>query len=453
LTTAAALVPLGGAQPRDKLRVTAATRHKGSSTMVQPASRTSIAAAIYGAAAILCGALITPADAQIVDGYDLATLTPELKEKVRVNAGAVSMLVSGSACTCARFAEDIRNVLNDVSNPHTGGVRIVPILGQGGLQNLKDTLFLSGINMAMVDESTLKVLKQSNPRAYGDVEKRLRYITNLYNAELHILAKTDVRSLADLAGKTVNLDYKDSETDLIASRIFSALGIAVKAAHDDQRFALKRLLEGEIAAVAVSTGAPQDLLARLGAESGLHLVPIDGASLGGRSLKPILDDYLPAELTSEMYPNLIAAGETVPTVASRVLLVIYNWEEDHVRYKRSSQFVSEFFSRIDEIRTAARHPKWREVNLAAEVPGWTRFKPAQDWLNQSQAQASGARQTTGPAVGGTEAQKAAFDAFLAERTAASGPAGSTTDKDALFSEFQSFWQSRYGQGSAPLTQP
>jgi uncharacterized protein len=414
--------------------------------MIQPASRTFIAAAI------MCGALVTPVDAQIVDGYDLATLTPELKEKVRVNAGAVTMLVSGSSCTCARFAEDIRNVLNDVSNPQAGGVRLVPILGQGGLQNLKDTLFLSGINMAMVDESTLKVLKQSNPRTYGDVEKRLRYITKLYNAELHILAKTDVRSLADLAGKTVNLDNKDSEADLIASRIFSALGIAVKAAHDDQRFALKRLLEGEIAAVAVSTGAPQDLLARLGADSGLHLVPIDGESLAGRNLKPIRDDYLPAELTHEMYPNLIAPGETVPTVASRVLLVIYNWEEDHVRYKRSSQFVSEFFSRIDEIRTAARHPKWREVNLAAEVPGWTRFKPAQAWLDQSQAQAAGARQTSA-AVGDIEAQKTAFEAFLAERTAASGQAVSAADKDALFSEFQSFWQSRNGQGSGPLTQP
>jgi hypothetical protein len=25
-----------------------------------------------------------------------------------------------------------------------------------------------------------------------------------------------------------------------------------------------------------------------------------------------------------------------------------------------------------------RHPKWQEVNLAAQLPGWTRFRPAQE---------------------------------------------------------------------------
>ena len=132
--------------------------------------------------AMFCGillvgaALAAPAGAQVVEGNDLSTLSPEAKEKVLINAGVVSMLVSGSTCTCARFAEDIRNVLNDRANPRAGGVRLIPVLGDGGLQNVKDTLFLSGINMAIVDESTIKVLKEKNPRAYGDIDKRLRYI-------------------------------------------------------------------------------------------------------------------------------------------------------------------------------------------------------------------------------------------------------------------------------------
>jgi TRAP-type uncharacterized transport system substrate-binding protein len=349
---------------------------KWSKIMVRSIGQISIFSVIFGTIAVLGAVLVTPAAAQIVEGYDLAKLPPELREKVRVNAGAVSILVSGSTCTCARLAEDIRSVVNDINNPRPGGVRLVPVMGEGGLQNLKDTLFLRGITMAMVDESTLKVLKQRNPRAYGDIDKRLRYITKLYNAEVHILAKKGVKSLADLAGKTVNFDYKDSETDLIASRIFNMLKIKVEPTYDDQRFALKRLLGDEIAAVAVSTGAPQEAITRLGAENDLHLLPIDETSLSGRNIRPVLDEYLPAELTHEMYPNLIAEGQMVPTVASRVLLVIYNWDEDNVRHKRNAQFVKVFFSRIGEFRDAARHPKWRDVNLAAEVPGWTRFKPA-----------------------------------------------------------------------------
>jgi TRAP-type uncharacterized transport system substrate-binding protein len=406
--------------------------------------------ALSSATLLLGAAAPAPATAQVLEGNDLAKLTPELREKVSENAGTVSVLVSGSTCTCARFAEDIRNVVNDAGAERPGGVRLIPVLGEGGLQNLKDTLFLRDVNMAMVDENTLKVLKASNPKAYKDIDKKLRYITKLYNAELHILTKQSIKSVADLEGKAINLDYKDSETDLIASRLFGTLGINIKPVHDDQRLALKRLLSDEIAAVAVSTGAPQEILARLGAESGLHFMPIDVASVGSRDLGPILDDYLPAELTHEMYPNLIAEGEAVPTLASRVLLVIYNWDEDHTRSKRNGQFVREFFSRIDEFRNSARHPKWKDVNLAAEVPGWTRFKPAQDWLDENQAAASkaaaagaGAGQTS-QTVSGAEAQKTMADRFITQRPADADPAAG--DKDKLFSEFEKFWNSPAARG-------
>ena len=411
--------------------------------MVRPVAQISM---ILAAIAVFGAGLATPAAAQIVEGFDLAKLPPELKEKVRVNAGAVSILVSGSTCTCARLAEDIRNVVNDVNNPRPGGVRLVPVLGEGGLQNLKDTLFLRGINMAMVDESTLKALKKRNPRAYGDIDQKLRYITKLYDAEVHILAKKDVKSLADLAGKTVNFDYRDSETDLIASRIFGALNIKVKVSYDDQRFALKRLLSGEIAAVAVSTGAPQEALARLGPDSDLHLLPIDEASLPGRKVRPILDEYLPTELTHDMYPNLIAQGQSVPTVASRVLLVIYNWDEENVRYKRNAQFVKVFFSRIDEFRNAPRHPKWRDVNLATEVPGWTRFKPAQAWLDENQGKSAGGTQTS-QALGSAGEQKTAFEDFLAKRAAKTGQTISAGEREALYTEFQKFMDGQSGQGA------
>lgn len=414
--------------------------------MVRPIDQISILSVILAVAACLGAAIATPAAAQIVEGYDLSKLPPEAREKVRVNAGAVSILVSGSTCTCARLAEDIRNVVNDVNNPRPGGVRMVPVLGEGGLQNLKDTLFLRGINMAMVDESTLRVLKQRNPRAYGDIDQKLRYITKLYNAEVHILTKKSIKSLADLAGKAVNFDYKDSETDLIASRIFGSLGIKVKVSYDDERYALKRLLSGEIAAVAVSTGAPQEALAHLGTENDLHFLPIDEESLPGRNLKPILTEYLPAELTPEMYPNLIPEGQTVPTVASRVLLVIYNWEEDNVRYKRNGQFVRVFFSRIDEFRNAARHPKWHDVNLAADVPGWTRFKPAQEWLDQNKSRtAEGAEASQ--ALSDPGEQKTAFENFLAQRAANTGQPISASEREALYAEFQKFLDIRKGRGT------
>src|SRR5476651_2748402 len=57
---------------------------------------------------------------------------------------ALSIMTSGMSCTCARFAEDIRNVVNDL---RPNGIRVLPVLGVGGLQNLNDVLFLKGIDM------------------------------------------------------------------------------------------------------------------------------------------------------------------------------------------------------------------------------------------------------------------------------------------------------------------
>src|SRR5262249_62009353 len=57
------------------------------------------------------------------------------EKKRQANDIAINIIVSGLSCTCARFAEDMRNVLNDL---RTDGMRILPVLGNGGLQHLNN---------------------------------------------------------------------------------------------------------------------------------------------------------------------------------------------------------------------------------------------------------------------------------------------------------------------------
>ena len=77
------------------------------------------------------------------------TASPQRYEEKKREANdiAVSIVVSGLSCTCARFAEDIRNVVNDL---RPDGIRILPVLGVGGLQNLNDVLFLKGVDMLAI---------------------------------------------------------------------------------------------------------------------------------------------------------------------------------------------------------------------------------------------------------------------------------------------------------------
>jgi hypothetical protein len=41
--------------------------------------------------------------------------------------------------------------------------------------------------------------------------------------------------------------------------------------------------------------------------------------------------------------------------------------------------VDAFFSKSDEFHKPPRSLLWKSVNLAASIPGWTRFPAAEDW--------------------------------------------------------------------------
>jgi TRAP-type uncharacterized transport system substrate-binding protein len=308
-------------------------------------------------------------------------------------------------------------------------------LGVGGLQTLEDVLFLKGVDMGVVDEDNLRLLKQRDPRLHASIENRVHYITRLYNNEFHVVARKEIVGFEDLRGKKVSFNLKNSQSEVTAETIFSMMKIDVERVNYDNNEAIEKLRAGEIAAMVVVSGAPQSALSRLKKEDGVHFLPLDERSLPDHDLSPVFDNYLRARLTHEQYPALIAKGASVPVVANRALLVTYNWPEGSPRYQRLAKFVETFFDRIYQFHDSARHPKWKEINLAAEVPGWTRFKPAADWLARHK-----------DALSSREGQanlRPAFEQFLATYTAArGGKALSPRETEALFVEFRKFLQSQ-----------
>jgi hypothetical protein len=101
--------------------------------------------------------------------------------------------------------------------------------------------------------------------------------------------------------------------------------------------------------------------------------------------RSIQDLYFPSTFTNAEYPNLVSPGETVDTIAVSSLLMVYNWPVGSDRYNRVAKFVNALFSKINLLQQPIRHPKWRETNLAATVPGLQRFKAAEDWLQIAQS--------------------------------------------------------------------
>lgn len=354
------------------------------------------------------------------------------EKKKQINDIAVSIVVSGLTCTCARFAEDIRNVVNDL---RPDGIRVLPVLGVGGLQNLQDVLFLKGIDMGVVDEDNLVLLKKRDPALYVNIERSVQYITKLYNSEFHVLARNDIKSYDDLRGRKVSFNLKDSQTEVSADIIFNMLGIEVQRLNYDNDEALTRLKRGDIAAMIILSGAPQAAMVKVTKQNNLHFLPLDEGSLPNHDLRPILAKYLPTTLTHEEYPELVAEGSRVLTVGNRSLLVTYAWQEASFRYNRVAKFVNEFFGKVDQFNDPARHPKWAEVNIAAEMPGWVRFKPAADWIAEHRNPI-----VVDPSL------RPAFDQFVQNYAQSSGLRGMTDrEREELFVKFrQQFMETQTG---------
>jgi uncharacterized protein len=351
----------------------------------------------------------------------------------RQHSETVTIIASSAASTYTRFVEDIQNVV-DALDPN--GLRVLPMLGRGGGQNFHDILYMRGIDMGTTDADYMRYFKQNDPVLYSDAEQRIQYITKLFNAEFHVLARKEIRSYSDLGAAKVNFWKPLSVTALAAETIFRVLGIDVIPTNFDNDLAIEKLRNGEISAVVRMGGAPQNDYIDVTPEDGFHLVPLTEANVPKERIAKLMELYVPTTLTHEQYPQLIPEGETVPTIASSVVLAVYAWPEDSDDYQRVADFVKVFFDNIGQFLDPSRHPKWREINLAANVPGWIRFKPAQQWLDANKL-----------SLISSENMKHEFEMFVQQHQTTSGKRALTSaEQNALYEQFLSWWK---GQGRAP----
>ena len=274
----------------------------------------------------------------------------------KANAGVVGIISGGLDGTYTRFAADIAAVLDGVDD-----LRILPIIGKGSLQNLSDLLYLRGVDIAIVQSDVLAAVAQQN--TFPGVQQQVQYIAKLYNEEMHVFAREDVRQLSDLAGKLVSMDNPGSGTAMTATLLFSRLGIAVQPVFEATVNATEKLRRGDIAAMVRVTGKPARFTTPL--PEGTHLLPVPLS-------EALLETYLPSQFTSADYPALVPAGETVETVAIGAVLAAYNHTNPE-RRDRLVRFSKALSFKFEAFLQPPRHPKWRDVNLAASLPGWTKF--------------------------------------------------------------------------------
>ena len=330
-----------------------------------------------------------------------AARAPRLEEqwKARLNANTVSIVAGSPEETYLDITHDLAVLLND------DNLRILPIVGMGGAQNIRDVLYLKGVDIGITSTQMLRYFASTGELSTA-LDQRLNYIARLFPEEMHVVAGRDVKALEELNGKKVNFSDSGSSTQITARDVFGLLGIAVNEVNLSQADAITAIKNGEIAATVVFSGKPAGIFSRISANDNLHLVEIPVS----RTLENV---YSAARLEQSLYPNLIEKAEGIQTIAVDAVLITNNWQPASDRYRRVAKFVESWFSRFAEFKKPPRHPKWQEVDLSKELPGWQRFPAAQELL-----------------------QQAKFDEFRAKFHGGSVAAQSATEKQRLFREFR-----------------
>jgi len=289
-----------------------------------------------------------------------------VEQRAQINAWTVGLaggLLEGAPI---RLAAEMARVADDGPNMH-----VLPIVTRGPVENLNALLYLKGVDLAIINSDAMDEYKVQSP----EILKRVTYLLNLFPSELHIFVRPEIQSLQDLAGKKVNFNTLGTAAAFSGPLIFSRLGVNIEKTFIPHPVALQQMRKGEMAAVVFITSKPVDAFLRGQWEPGFKFLPLPYEA-------KFEDYYLPATLEAAEYPNLIKAGERIPTIAVPTVLVSYNWQANSNRYQRVARFTDLLFSRIETLQGPGFAAQWKSINLGATVPGLTRFPAAQAWLDR-----------------------------------------------------------------------
>ena len=332
--------------------------------------------------------------------------------------GVAGGLLSG---TYMKFADELAQVLDDGDK-----LRVLPIVTYGAASNLEDLLYLRGVDVAITQSDVFEYFRAQ--RKIANLEKRVNYIIRLPVSEMHVLARDEIKNIEDLRGKKVNFGPAGSASSLTGTIVFQRLGVQVEQVLLDNPTAMQKLNSGEISALVRVIGKPIDVFEKIPVNSGLHLISIPFS-------KTFADYYTVGELTRQDYPTLVTDTDHLDTIAVPAVLAVYNWPKGSNRYERVHNFVEALFANWEKFRQPPRHPKWRDVNLTATVPGWTRWSGASELLEQLAPVASAGINAPDPASSGD------FASFLR----AHGANLSARQREALFRQYVEWQRQQQGR--------
>jgi TRAP-type uncharacterized transport system substrate-binding protein len=285
--------------------------------------------------------------------------------RAEARKGLVSVLTDGITDPGGQATQAINQFAAYAS--HIANVRVLPIAGHGAAANVRDLLFLRGVDFAVLNSDVLAFLDQTGK--YPDARRRIRYVTHLFDQKVFLLVRNEIKTIEDLRGRKLVVLSEDGAGRVTAGALFGLRKIdaAVEAIGpgevlDDAglgKFHGALLLSDELAQVRFGVQMRQDY----------HLLPV--------TMTPELQKTYQSAMIEGQELAGFSNATSVETVAVSALLAVFNWTPSQGRYADVTNFVTALFLNLKGLRQQASNSIWRQANISAQPPGWTRFPAAQ----------------------------------------------------------------------------
>ncbi len=333
----------------------------------------------------------------------------------------VGMLAGDIDSTGLRAASDVARVLDNGNE-----LRVIPMAGKGSIQSINDLLTLKSVDIAILQSDVLARFARIGRQPA--LQSHLQYVAKLYSEEFHLLSRKQFLSLHDLAGRRVSFGPKDSGMAITAEAVFEAAGVAVNPLYLDHDEAIERLKSGELDALVYVGGKTSRGFDRIANKDNVHFLDVE-------YLPALQAGYLPAIITAEDYPDLVAPNESVGTIAVSTVMAMNGAPPQSERFRVLSRFTERFFANIDKFKAGGYSPKWREVDIRAPLKGWQRFPPAEKWLLANTAPTPEPAEPVEPvAAPGDKKLRRMLQKFVKTQRA------SSTSQEELFNRFIRWYQ-------------
>lgn len=272
-----------------------------------------------------------------------------------------NVLTGGPTGTYIQFGQDLSEASARC------GITLNVRESAGSLENFLGVRKRRHTQFGIVQSDVLEFLKTfaANDPEMARAIFGVRIAFPLYNEEIHVLARKDIATLKDLAGKKVAIGVEDSGTFLTASLVLDLTQIEpAERLTINAEDSLQQLMAEEIDAFFYVAGAPTKIFANDAIDgSKFHLLPISDPTLQAA--------YVPAKIPAESYPF---QSEELDVVAVKAVLMTYEFDPLRNGYHREScRAVSDMAhvitSQFQDLR-ANGHPKWKQVDLNDLPPGW-----------------------------------------------------------------------------------